>query len=77
MNKQGIALYDVQELRTMSMTLSVLFLLVLFPSMAGGAEFVFHDEDHDLLADLPIDKSQWVDPEVLTFSIIQETDQKR
>ncbi|MEN8189308.1 MAG: phosphate/phosphite/phosphonate ABC transporter substrate-binding protein [Thermodesulfobacteriota bacterium] len=53
-----------------------LFLLIPVPGFSTEA-FIFHDGDEDLLADLPEDEQNWVDPEVLTFCVIPETDEQQ
>jgi phosphonate transport system substrate-binding protein len=61
------------------MNLVFLFALLCLTSAPsfGGEEFTFHDEDEDLLADLPVDEHKWIDPEALTFCIIPETDEEQ
>ena len=55
--------------------LLVLLVLLLIPA-SSRADFVYYDNDHNLLADPPIEEAKWINPEVLTFCIIPETNQK-
>ncbi|MCK5071674.1 MAG: phosphate/phosphite/phosphonate ABC transporter substrate-binding protein [Desulfocapsa sp.] len=64
---------DTQSISPLS--LLILLLLLLIPSLAN-AEFVFTDRNEDLVADVPIAEDKWVNPEVLTFCIVPETDGK-
>lgn len=55
-----------------------LFSVVVQPGYLYAAkEYQFIDEDGDLLADLPADESNWLDPETLVICIIPEPEAEK